>query len=118
MHARVYAYLQCRPEAQGKPKKLVDWSLLHPYAWLVLIQNSFVFNDNWFHALFTKMTGLFSSDLWHCGIQGDTVLITLNAVCKNKSKRQAEGGRREGCGHKLRVIVSLLLQTKQLFVEV
>lgn len=52
------------------------------------------------------MTGLFFSDLLHCGIQGDTVLITLNAVCKNKSKRQVEGRRLGGGGgHKLRVIV-------------
>lgn len=76
---------------------------------------SLPFNDNCFHALFTKMTGLFSSDLWLCGTQGDTVLITLNAVCKTSHRDRWSG---EGRGHKLRVIVSLLLQTQQLFAEV
>jgi len=32
--------------------------------------------------------------------------------------RGREGGRKEGCGHKLRVIVPLLLLSEQLFVEV
>lgn len=33
-------------------------------------------------------------------------------------KETGRGRKKGGCGHKLRVIVSLLLQTEQLFVEV
>lgn len=43
------------------------------------------------------------------------MLITLNAVCKTSHRDRWSG---EGRGHKLRVIVSLLLQTQQLFAEV
>lgn len=43
------------------------------------------------------------------------MLITLNVVCKTSHRDRWSG---EGRGHKLRVIVSLLLQTQQLFAEV